>query len=80
MDPGYLASLNRSNVDMITDPISSVTPGGIIGKSGKEYEFDVLILATGFVVGQGDEGANITGRDGKTLSQQWKAQNGAQAC
>lgn len=45
MDPGYLAALHRTNVDMITDPIATITKEGIRGKSGKEYEFDVLIRA-----------------------------------
>lgn len=45
MDPGYLTALHRTNVDMITDPISTITKEGIRGKSGKEYELDVLIRA-----------------------------------
>lgn len=83
MDPGYLASLHRSNVDMIDiskDTIDCITPKGLSLVSGKEYEFDVLIMATGFVVGIGESGAQITGRDGKTLAQQWRSQGGAQAC
>lgn len=76
---GYLACLNQSNVDMITDPIDTITKTGLRGKSGKEYEFDVLILGTGFVIGTGDDGANIRGRNGKTLTEQWKSQGGAQA-
>ena len=50
MDPGYLKSLNRSNVELVTDGIDTITENGIRGKSGKEYEFDVLILGTGFDV------------------------------
>lgn len=50
MDPGYLKSLWRSNVELFTDPIDTITEKGIQGKSGEEYEFDVLILGTGFDV------------------------------
>ena len=48
MDPGYLDALNRPNVDLVTSPIDTVTEKGILTKDGREYEFDVLILATGF--------------------------------
>lgn len=50
MDPGYLQCLNEPNVELVTDPISTITEKGILGKSGKEYELDVLILGTGFSV------------------------------
>lgn len=33
---------------MITDPIATITPSGVTGKSGEQYDLDVLILATGF--------------------------------
>lgn len=48
MDPGYLDALNRPNVDLITSPIDTVTEKGILTQDGREHEFDVLILATGF--------------------------------
>ena len=48
MDPGYLDALNRPNVDLVTSPIDTVTEKGILTKDGREHEFDVLILATGF--------------------------------
>lgn len=50
LDPGYLESLWRANVDLVTDPIDTITEKGVLGKSGEEYELDVLILATGFDV------------------------------
>ncbi|ORY55310.1 hypothetical protein BCR35DRAFT_322707 [Leucosporidium creatinivorum] len=79
MDPGYLNSLWRSNVELITDPISTITEKGLLGKSGQEYEFDVLILGTGFDVSEVGLGINVVGRDGKTVTEQWQAQGGPQA-
>ena len=43
----YLATFNRSNVYLETDPIDSITAGGI-RTAGNEHELDVLIFATGF--------------------------------
>lgn len=79
MDPGYLKALYRSNVELVTDPINTLTEKGILGKSGKEYAFDVLILATGFDLSEQGLGLNVVGRDGKTLTEQWIEQNGPQA-
>ncbi|KDN40460.1 hypothetical protein RSAG8_08080, partial [Rhizoctonia solani AG-8 WAC10335] len=55
-DPGYLESLQRSNVDLEWDTISGITENGITTKSGsditlgKHYEFDIICFATGFDV------------------------------
>ncbi|MFF2088466.1 flavin-containing monooxygenase [Nocardia sp. NPDC058176] len=46
----YLATFNRSNVTLETDPIAEVTPTGVRTASGIEHAADVLILATGFKV------------------------------
>ncbi|KAM0753779.1 FAD/NAD(P)-binding domain-containing protein [Meredithblackwellia eburnea MCA 4105] len=79
MDPGYLECLHRSNVELVTDGIDTITENGIRGKSGKEYEFDVLILGTGFDVSEVGLGINVTGRNGKTITDRWLAQNGPEA-
>ncbi|MBA0046020.1 NAD(P)/FAD-dependent oxidoreductase [Mycobacteroides sp. LB1] len=44
----YLPTFNRANVDLITDPIDTITDKGIRTVSGVEREIDILILATGF--------------------------------
>lgn len=46
----YLPAFNRANVLLETDPIESITPGGIRTAAGAEHDIDVLILATGFKV------------------------------
>ncbi|MFG1793877.1 flavin-containing monooxygenase [Nocardia sp. NPDC049149] len=46
----YLATYNRDNVVLETDPIEAVTPTGVRTATGTEYPVDVLILATGFKV------------------------------
>lgn len=79
MDPGYLAALNRSNVDMVSDGIATINAGGIEGVSGKQYDFDVLILGTGFDLSTGGLGLNVVGLDGKTISETWTASGGPQS-
>ncbi len=46
----YLATFNRDNVHLETDPISEITRSAIQTTDGGEHEIDVLICATGFKV------------------------------
>ena len=75
LESGYFEAYNRDNVllvDVIKDqPIECITPKGI--KTAKqEYEFDILIYATGFdgVTGAFD-GIDFRGADGVRLKDVW---------
>jgi cation diffusion facilitator CzcD-associated flavoprotein CzcO len=77
----YLATFNKENVTLVdTDGkgVERCTAKGIVSQ-GREYEVDVLILATGYTNGGGSYspagrgGMRITGRDGKDLEEKFKA-------
>ncbi|KAI9166333.1 FAD-binding monooxygenase-like protein 5 [Paramyrothecium foliicola] len=78
-DPGYLEALNRKNIELLPEGIQRITDKGIISSSGREDEYDIIILATGFKVSQFLTPMEITGADGNTLQQQWNECRGAQA-
>ena len=44
----FSQALHRSNLDLVTDAIETVTESGIRTADGTEHELDVIILATGF--------------------------------
>lgn len=44
----YLKSFNRDNVALVTESIDSIRDKGIVSTNGVLYEFDTIILATGF--------------------------------
>jgi cation diffusion facilitator CzcD-associated flavoprotein CzcO len=46
----YIRTFNRANVDLETNAIEEITPGGVRTADGVEHGVDVLILATGFKV------------------------------
>lgn len=46
--PGYLESLLKENVRVVTDHIAKVVPTGIEISTGEVIEVDALICATGF--------------------------------
>ncbi|CAG8934660.1 unnamed protein product [Penicillium salamii] len=78
-DPGYLDSLNNTNVDLIPEGIKQFTKNGIISASGIEDEYDIIVLATGFQVSEFLTPMHIVGSHGGTLHGQWKENRGAQA-
>jgi cyclohexanone monooxygenase len=68
----YLATYNRDNVHLETTPIAEVTPTGIRTSDGTLHEVDVMVLATGFQVMEGDSipTFELVARDG-TLAEFW---------
>lgn len=68
----YLAAIQNSNVDLITEPIDAVTPKGVRTHDGCEHEADVLILATGFKPFDILTTIDVTGPAGRSLGDVWK--------
>ena len=74
METGYYEAYNRDNVhlvDLQETPIERITPTGI-RTTEREYEFDVIVYATGFdaVTGAYDR-IDIRGVGGQTLRDKW---------
>ncbi|MCW2663502.1 MAG: monooxygenase [Mycobacterium sp.] len=70
---GYLATYNRDNVRLVTEPIDKITPSAVATTDGESHEIDVLLLATGFKVMDTDSLPTfaITGSGGTMLSKFW---------
>src|ERR1700741_3795609 len=69
----YLATFNRDNVRLVTEPIDKITASAVATTNGANHEVDVLVLATGFKVMDTDSLPTfaITGSGGTTLSRFW---------
>ena len=75
METNYFEAYNRDNVhlvDISETPLERITHNGI-RTSEREYEFDVIIYATGFdaITGAYDH-IDIRGVDGLTLRDKWR--------
>jgi cation diffusion facilitator CzcD-associated flavoprotein CzcO len=74
LETEYYEAYNRDNVllvDIRESPIERITPNGI-KTSDKEYEFDVIIYATGFDAITGPlTRIDIRGEGGQTLRNKW---------
>ena len=70
---GYLATFNRDNVRLVTEPIDKITPTGVATRDGETHQIDVLVLATGFKVMDVDSVPTfaVTGSGGRSLSAFW---------
>ncbi len=68
----YLATFNRDNVHLVTDPITRIEPNGIRDAAGTLHEVDTIIEATGFRPFDIHEYVDIRGRDGCSLAEQWR--------
>ena len=76
VDTNYYETYNRPNVDLVSvkdHPIERITPTGLI-TNGTQYDFDMLIFATGFDAMTGTLlKIDIQGRAGMTLAETWSA-------
>jgi len=68
LSSNYYPTLQRPNVDLITDPITAITPTGLLTADGTAHPADVIIYATGFKVIESVTALNVTGRDGRKLA------------
>jgi cyclohexanone monooxygenase len=76
VDIGYYETYNRPNVKLVDvgeHPVDEITPTGL-KTSGREYAFDVLVLATGFDAMTGTlMRLDLRGRGGLSIQQKWRA-------
>jgi cation diffusion facilitator CzcD-associated flavoprotein CzcO len=67
----WYPTLTKPNVSLITDRVSSITPGGVRTEDGVERPADVLVLATGFQSHAFVAPMEIIGASGRSLAEEW---------
>lgn len=67
---GYLQSLTKEHVRVVTESIVKFTENGVVDESGNEYEIDVVVCATGFDVSFTPH-FEVIGRKGANLKEQF---------
>lgn len=76
VDTDYYKTYNRDNVELVDvseNPIDRITEKGVV-TGGREFQFDCLVLATGFDAMTGAlHSIDIRGRKGQTLVDKWSA-------
>lgn len=79
LDHGFLEAFNRDNVHLVDikdrEPIVEITETGV-RTTENDYEFDIIVLATGFKAYTGAlEAFPIRGRSGQTLREKWQKES-----
>ncbi|KAG7093346.1 hypothetical protein E1B28_007027 [Marasmius oreades] len=76
LEQTYFEVFNQGNVDLVDlnkNPIAEFTSEGIVTGDGKEHEFDVIVLATGWDSVTGAmANIDIRGVGGQTVAEKWK--------
>jgi cation diffusion facilitator CzcD-associated flavoprotein CzcO/acetyl esterase/lipase len=67
----YYPAFERPNVDLITDGVRELSPGGVIAEDGTERPADVIVLSTGFESTRFLAPMEIRGRGGRDLNEVW---------
>jgi len=69
----YFPTFTMENVVLETTPIKEITEDGVVVEGGKEHEFDLLVLATGFKTTQFMYPIEIYGKEGKSIGDIWSS-------
>jgi len=73
----WYPTLNRPNVDLVTDPIERIVSGGVVTADGVTRQGDVIIYGTGFRTLDFLAPMAVTGLGGRRLEDCWR--EGAEA-
>jgi len=68
----YWSTMERDNVELVTDAITEIRPGSVVTADGREHEVDAIVLATGFALGLATAPFPVTGLDALTLDEAWR--------
>lgn len=73
----WYPTLVRPDVDVVTDGVAAIEPGGVRTTDGVLHEVDVIVFGTGFAATEFLAPMELTGRQGLPLARVW--QGGARA-
>lgn len=73
IDYDYLPALHRDNVDLMLEEMKEINKNGLLLKSGKMIDADVIVYCTGFKVEEYMMPMKVTGENGVDLHDQWES-------
>jgi cation diffusion facilitator CzcD-associated flavoprotein CzcO/acetyl esterase/lipase len=72
ISPDYYSTLERPNVELVTQGVRELTKTGVVAEDGTERRADVIVLSTGFESTRFLAPMEIRGRDGRDLNEVWR--------
>lgn len=71
LDNNWYETLREPNVALVTDRIDRISKTGVVCADGSERPTDIIVYATGFKLSEMAARLNISGKDGRQLSDAW---------
>ncbi len=71
LDNGWFRTLTKPNVELVTTPIGRITEDGIETADDERYDFDAVIMASGFDVARFLAPVSVHGRNGVSIREVW---------
>ena len=72
ISPDYYSTLERPNVELVTQEVRGLTESGVVAEDGTERPADVIVLSTGFESTRFLAPMEIRGRGGLDLNEAWR--------
>jgi len=69
----YYRALQKDNVELVTDPVERIAETSVITATGRRFDVDVIVLATGFETSRYLSGIDVIGTGGQRLHERWGA-------
>ncbi|MEE2061293.1 flavin-containing monooxygenase [Rhodococcus artemisiae] len=67
----WFPAITRSNVEVVSSALTSVTENGVVDADGNEYPVDTIIFGTGFTPSEPPVAQHVRGEHGRTLAEVW---------
>jgi len=67
----YYPAFNRTNLELVTNPIDRITRDSVSTADGAERRVDTLIFATGFETTKYLSAMDVRGREGRNIEEAW---------
>ncbi|MGA6946342.1 MAG: alpha/beta hydrolase fold domain-containing protein, partial [Solirubrobacterales bacterium] len=72
ISPDYYSTLERPNVELVTQEVRGLSESGVVAEDGTERPADVIVLSTGFESTRFLAPMEIRGRGGLDLNEAWR--------
>ena len=67
----FYPAFNRTNLELVTEPIERILPRGVRTEDGREREVDLIVYATGFSATKYLSALDVRGRGGLHIDDAW---------
>jgi cation diffusion facilitator CzcD-associated flavoprotein CzcO/acetyl esterase/lipase len=72
ISPDYYSTLDRPDVELVSQGVRELTEGGVVAEDGTERPADVIVLSTGFESTRFLAPMEIRGKGGVELNETWR--------